>query len=655
MIFVNRPYLFTINWPGQLGSKLELFIWNGDTPPTNPTYTFTKQIASATDTANYYNISPFLAEFIEFGVTDTDSATLLEDNYFVNYRIKNYYLDEFGDYQPLFIGTPPTNKAMYGDYGNVFFGGLLNPDTYYTLGGFDLNNCDTISVTYTLEGEEPVTVEVESDGDEYTTDEFNILKVGTDWIVQATEETPITGCDCIKFNYILTGGTLQTIDLVPTGTNEGRPKYDFTIDGVSYTIWWRATSSVWNIFRYSTSTALGSSVGVGTCPFGTYSVVGGVFTFSEVVQCTELVTYATLSEDTPCPFGDYTIEEGSIFEAFEVEPSECYTSKWSAVHHPIKWELQRTDAEVIGTSLATGGFTGKFRLELSATPPTGVVVGLEIDFYDSLGIKRSGTILDVTGNFLIVSNSYVLGVVVEFAIFPTLYNNYYIETEVENIGTIRTIPNTQGKATIDVSAWLRTQTAFDNTYNYTNLTAIDLGQSGGYRLRFRENYNFQIGTFGSYTGKFYWSNSAKQIRDAYGSNMIEYVTNLNTPVKFLSVFNRPTNFLGFPFSLSWINGGDYTKLIRKNENSGTYTSLGSITSGSGAVNRLKVSDACESVLIEYGIPDFFGAFLKQGNLTETKQIKINQTCLERPLAVSWLNTLGGREHWVFSYNQILEV
>ena len=125
MIFVNRPYLFTVDQAGQLGSKIELFIWNGDTPPVNPNYTFTKQIASATDIANYYNISPFLTEFIEFGFTDTDSATLLEDNYFVNYRIKNYYLDEFGDYQPLFIGTPPTNQAMDGDFGNVFFGRSL--------------------------------------------------------------------------------------------------------------------------------------------------------------------------------------------------------------------------------------------------------------------------------------------------------------------------------------------------------------------------------------------------------------------------------------------------------------------------------------------------------------------------------------------------
>ena len=189
MIFVNRPYLFTIDEAGQLGSKIELFIWNGDTPPVNPNYTFTKQIASATDTANYYNISPFLTEFIEFGFTDTDSATLLEDNYFVNYRIKNYYLDEFGDYQPLFIGTPPTNKAMYGDFGNVFFGGLLNEDTYNFYSNCDLNSCETISITYKLVGEDFVTVEVPFVAGEYRINDFLfetdliISFVDTQWTV----------------------------------------------------------------------------------------------------------------------------------------------------------------------------------------------------------------------------------------------------------------------------------------------------------------------------------------------------------------------------------------------------------------------------------------------------------------------------------------
>jgi hypothetical protein len=229
MIFVNRPYLFTVDQAGQLGSKIELFIWNGDTPPTNPNYTFTKQIASATDTANYYNISPFLAEFIEFGVTDTDSATLLEDNYFVNYRIKNYYLDEFGNYQPLFIGTPPTNQAMYGDFGNVFFGGLLKEDTYYTLGNCDVNTCDSILITYKLVGEDFVSVEVPFVDGEYRINDFLfetdliISFVDTQWTVVYSFQIQATltevGCPFGTFT-IPEESMFETFEVSPTVTNK---------------------------------------------------------------------------------------------------------------------------------------------------------------------------------------------------------------------------------------------------------------------------------------------------------------------------------------------------------------------------------------------------------------------------------------------------
>jgi hypothetical protein len=357
-----------------------------------------------------------------------------------------------------------------------------------------------------------------------------------------------------------------------------------------------------------------------------------------------------------CPFGDYTIQIESIFESFIIE-NFCFDSNWQAVHHPIKWQLQRKDALVISTSLATGGFTGKFKLELSTTPPIGVVVGIEIDFYDSLGVKRSGIILDITGNFLIVSNTYVFGVVVEYVIFPNLYKNYYIETSVlENgtteIGTLRTIPNSIGLAFVDVHRVLKTKALFENNYNYTSLTAIDAGMSGKYKLKFRACYNFTQQPYGDLTSFEYWSNSAKQIRDLYGSNMAEYVTNIYIPCKFLSVFERPTNFIGYPFSLSYIISGNFAKQIRKNENSGSYTFLTTTTLNTGAVNRLKVSDTATTVLIEYGVPDGFGGFIKQGDLTETKQIKINTQCLLNAVCLSWLNTLGGREHWVFKYNQI---
>ena len=111
-----------------------------------------------------------------------------------------------------------------------------------------LIGCDTISVTYQLVGEEPVTVEVGNILNEYTTDEFKILKDGTDWIVQAVEETPVSGCDCIRFNYTPIGGTPQTIDLSPTGTFNGKNKYDFSLGGIDYVVRWRTATPTWVVY-----------------------------------------------------------------------------------------------------------------------------------------------------------------------------------------------------------------------------------------------------------------------------------------------------------------------------------------------------------------------------------------------------------------------
>ena len=35
-------------------------------------------------------------------------------------------------------------------------------------------------------------------------------------------------------------------------------------------------------------------------------------------------------------------------------------------------------------------------------------------------------------------------------------------------------------------------------------------------------------------------------------------------------------------------------------------------------------------------------------ITEKKTIKIDRECKENPVFISWLNTYGGREHWLFS-------
>ena len=64
-IFVRSPYTIAINEVGQIGSKVELFIWNeGNTIPTEPTYTMSKKIVSQTQRQNVYNISNKCVEFL---------------------------------------------------------------------------------------------------------------------------------------------------------------------------------------------------------------------------------------------------------------------------------------------------------------------------------------------------------------------------------------------------------------------------------------------------------------------------------------------------------------------------------------------------------------------------------------------------------------
>jgi len=65
VISARSPYEIIINESGQIGSKVELFIWNkGTTEPTIPTYIMSENIASVTQTETNYNISPYVLEYI---------------------------------------------------------------------------------------------------------------------------------------------------------------------------------------------------------------------------------------------------------------------------------------------------------------------------------------------------------------------------------------------------------------------------------------------------------------------------------------------------------------------------------------------------------------------------------------------------------------
>lgn len=89
LFFCNTPYLIEVNETNQIASKVELFIWN-DTEPTEPTYTFEKTAPSTSVTANYYDIAPFVKEFVSYGINTTTSYAELDNQYYAKIKVKRY-------------------------------------------------------------------------------------------------------------------------------------------------------------------------------------------------------------------------------------------------------------------------------------------------------------------------------------------------------------------------------------------------------------------------------------------------------------------------------------------------------------------------------------------------------------------------------------
>lgn len=92
VVELRSPFIIEINETGQNGSKIELFIWNGSTPPTTPTYTLSKNISSPTQLSTIYNVSNYVKEYI-----NNIKATYInyvgpdeQYNEWVNFRIKRY-------------------------------------------------------------------------------------------------------------------------------------------------------------------------------------------------------------------------------------------------------------------------------------------------------------------------------------------------------------------------------------------------------------------------------------------------------------------------------------------------------------------------------------------------------------------------------------
>lgn len=75
-IFARSPYILTINETGQTASMIQLFLWGGNTTPmpSSPAYTLSKQIPSSSSPATYYDLSPYIREYISHLALQSSSS-----------------------------------------------------------------------------------------------------------------------------------------------------------------------------------------------------------------------------------------------------------------------------------------------------------------------------------------------------------------------------------------------------------------------------------------------------------------------------------------------------------------------------------------------------------------------------------------------------
>ncbi len=97
IIYSRSPYFITVNETGQVGSKVELYIWNEpDNSPDEPTYILAKPIASSTQKRNDYNIAPFIKEFIE-----CVSPIYTNEKMYAKVKVIRYKETTYGSYTAL--------------------------------------------------------------------------------------------------------------------------------------------------------------------------------------------------------------------------------------------------------------------------------------------------------------------------------------------------------------------------------------------------------------------------------------------------------------------------------------------------------------------------------------------------------------------------
>lgn len=259
-------------------------------------------------------------------------------------------------------------------------------------------------------------------------------------------------------------------------------------------------------------------------------------------------------------------------------------SKWSAVWHPTIWKFQRQDFQLTAISYGGGSpagidltATGDFTAEVSigdtvfVNASNGEIYGT----YEVLDVQFSGggTIITIDSADL---GSYTVNGYLNFVTTRTYYKIeiavYGYANEVKELlttyyGEYR--PNIEGTVKVDLQRFLQALVNANDEYQYLDRSKAAPYLGARYDIQVREYWKeagfgaWNDGTdlSGGDMDKHFIVHAVKKIGDYWGQNMAEFVmfpTDQGSPQvehnkgKFLSKFEEPTYFVGYPFDLSFL-------------------------------------------------------------------------------------------------------
>ena len=261
----------------------------------------------------------------------------------------------------------------------------------------------------------------------------------------------------------------------------------------------------------------------------------------------------------------------------DVNGNASTEGKYFSVNRPVKFGIER------GADFSFSGINCN-----STTVATVTAVGFGAAWYDTVTpgtdfeIEITGSdiaegIYTVRTDILIGSNSFTIDITgrgytgadsFTGGDLKILRLNYRVKTEISVAGTVvGTAVNkldSNYQVETDISAFLKSSLSYVENFGFDVLNEKDTTVSNVFTLRFAEFWSGHTGTYDAEsTGNFYLINSVRQLGDPYNGNMGDYTIfnnyNIADPrALFLSDFEKPSYFEGFPFSLDFIFNADYS-------------------------------------------------------------------------------------------------